>query len=456
MMAAFQSGFAFGQGAYNQVLAQAEREAQRKREDERWAMQREGLQLQLDQARSEAKRQGDLSTVLSGIRDYTQGIDRGATNAALDADFEAANTAALNGQALPPSLGGSAASNEAALTVRKAVDAGSSDYRLGLNRRLIEAAILNRDVDALRTLEGETRGIKQQGYLDEAARLPTDQVMAQAALLNTNQSQIPLLFTGKTTNGFQFLTTDHQGKPGKAIELTESQARQLVAAKRMADAGLGAESMALVSSVNKEIADLITRSNTQTGQLVTSANDAQAKEQYVVINRNADQRAAKRLRFEEEDRVDAKRKQDAASLYYLEKNPTATPAELDAVKRGVIPVTPDAGKDQPAEVRLAAAYIRAGLAKDMAEGLRMATTLKTESPERIRADLFGKALAANMGNAQRAQEATDAAMRYLFPDQVKSGASPSAKLNNVTAEDIAATAKKYGISEAEVKRRLGL
>jgi hypothetical protein len=92
----------------------------------------------------------------------------------------------------------------------------------------------------------------------------------------------------------------------------------------------------------------------------------------------------------------------------------------------------------------------------MAEGLRMATTLKTESPERIRADLFGKALAANMGNAQRAQEATDAAMRYLFPDQAKSGASPGAKLNNVTAEDIAATAKKYGISEAEVKRRLGL
>jgi hypothetical protein len=61
-----------------------------------------------------------------------------------------------------------------------------------------------------------------------------------------------------------------------------------------------------------------------------------------------------------------------------------------------------------------------------------------------------------MGNAQRAQEATDAAMRYLFPEQPKSGASPGAKLNNVTVEDVAATAKKYGISEAEVKRRLGL
>jgi hypothetical protein len=29
-------------------------------------------------------------------------------------------------------------------------------------------------------------------------------------------------------------------------------------------------------------------------------------------------------------------------------------------------------------------------------------------------------------------------------------------LQNVTAEDIAATAKKYGISEDEVRRRLGL
>ncbi|NDF52486.1 MAG: hypothetical protein EB116_20810, partial [Betaproteobacteria bacterium] len=319
-----------------------------------------------------------------------------------------------------------------------------------------DAAILNRDFNALRTLEAETRGIKQQGFLDQAARLPSDQVMAQASMLNTNQSQIPLLFTGKTANGYQFLSTDAKGNPAKTIELSEPQARQLVAAKLMADAGLGAESIALVSSVNKELADLITRSNTQTGQLVTSANDAQAKEQSFVLNRNADQRAAKRLQFDSEDRADAKAKQAAASLYYLEKNPTATPAELDAVKRGVIPVIPDAGKDQPAEVRLAAAYIRAGLAKDMAEGLRMATTLKTESPERVRADIFAKALAANMGNAQRAQEATDAAMRYLFPEQSKSNTSPGAKLQNVTAEDIAATAKKYGISEDEVRRRLGL
>ncbi|NDF52298.1 MAG: hypothetical protein EB116_19845, partial [Betaproteobacteria bacterium] len=102
MAGAFQSGFAMGQGAYTQALAQAERAALQKREEERWAMQREGLQLQLDQARLEAKRQNDLQTVMGGIRDYTQGIDRQATNAALDADFEAADQAALSGQPLPP------------------------------------------------------------------------------------------------------------------------------------------------------------------------------------------------------------------------------------------------------------------------------------------------------------------------------------------------------------------
>ncbi|NCV15990.1 MAG: hypothetical protein EBV49_16165, partial [Betaproteobacteria bacterium] len=194
MAGAFQSGFAMGQGAYTQALAQAERAALQKREEERWAMQREGLQLQLE-----------------------------ATNAALDADFEAADQAALSGQPLPPSHGGSAASHEAALTVKKATDPSTADYRLGLNRRLIDAAILNRDFNALRTLEGETRGLKQQGFLDEAARLPSDQVMARASMLNTNQSQIPLLFTGKTANGYQFLSTDAKGNPAKTIELSEPQ-----------------------------------------------------------------------------------------------------------------------------------------------------------------------------------------------------------------------------------------
>jgi len=133
-----------------------------------------------------------------------------------------------------------------------------------------------------------------------------------------------------------------------------------------------------------------------------------------------------------------------------------SPAEPEAVRRGVLSLGLDAGKDQPAEVRLAMAFMRAGLAKDMAEGLQMATTTKAESPERVRAVIYGKALAAQPGHAARAQEATEAAMRYLYPHLQPRSTSPAAKLQNVTPEDITATARKYGVSEDEVRRRLGL
>jgi|GEM_PF-1849589 len=493
MAGAFQSGFAMGQGAYAQVLAHAERERQRKREEERWAIQKEGLQLGLDQARSEAARQRELATVLAGVRDYSQGIDRQATNAALDADFEAADRAALRGEPLPPSVGGSAAANEAALTVRRAIDPASSGYRLGLNRRLMDAALLSRDVNAFRALEGETRGLQQQGFLDQAARMPADEVMRLAGSLNTQASQLPVLFTGRTANGYQFLTTDAAGQPARTVELSEPQARQLVAAKLMAEAGLGAESMALIGAVNKDLAEVIARINTQTGHLASASNEATAKEHTFGFNQASEQRAAQRLMQEGEDRAEARKRSeaavalyrqahpqasaveldavrrgilgapnlqemqrgDAAVQYYQQKNPQATPAELEAVRRGLIGIGLEATKDQPAEVRLAAAFVRAGLATDMAEGLRMATTTKAESPERVRAEIFGKALAANMGNAQRAQEATEAAMRYLYPDMA-ARPSGTARLQNVTPEDITATARKYGITEEEVRRRLGL
>ena len=570
MAGAFQSGFAMGHGLYQQHLANAERQAQRRRDDERWAMQKEALQLSLDTARDDAARQRSLSTVLAGLRDDVQGIDREATNAALDADFDAADRRALQGEALPPSIGGSAAANEAALTVRRAIDPSSSDHRLRLNRRLIEAAILNRDLPAVRALEGETRSLRQQGFLDQAARMPIDEVMAQAASLNTNASQLPILYTGKTEAGYQFLTTDASGQPARSITLTEPQARQLVAARLMGDAGLGAESMALVAAVNQDIAALIERSNTQSGQLVNSHNDARAKQHRFGHDHASDQRAAERQRIDSETHAETKRKADAAVSLYRQLNPQASTSELEAVRRGVIPVAspaenqrseaavrlyqeknpqasaaeleavrrgvigmnldPSKDKDQPSEVRLAAAFVRAGLATNMAEGLRMATTAKAESPERIRAEIFGKALAANMGNAQRAQEATEAAMRYLYPSMqspATSGAAtnatrpaaspgplappavpaptvppvtapapaptpaaqrpaaaaprpsasasgtaapatpapsppqtpastPGARLQNVRPEDITATAKKYGISEEEVRRRLGL
>jgi hypothetical protein len=101
-----------------------------------------------------------------------------------------------------------------------------------------------------------------------------------------------------------------------------------------------------------------------------------------------------------------------------------TPEQVEAVRTGAIkPPSMTMDGSQPAEVKLAHAYIQAGLAKDLAQGLQMATQSKDYSPDRVRTDIYGKALAASLGDAKRAQNATELAMSYLFPAP---GARPAA------------------------------
>lgn len=182
------------------------------------------------------------------------------------------------------------------------------------------------------------------------------------------------------------------------------------------------------------------------------------------LAKNSDARAgaaaARTANDAAQEKADKVAKADAAVAIFKERNPNASAAELEAVRRGVIEAVPTADKNAPAEVKLAQAYRRAGLAKDDAEALRMATQSKSDSPEKTRAEIYGKALAANFGNAEQAKKATDEAMSYLFPGGGSAAPAPTAKpakpLENVTPADIKATAQKYGISEDEVRRRLGM
>lgn len=141
----------------------------------------------------------------------------------------------------------------------------------------------------------------------------------------------------------------------------------------------------------------------------------------------------------------------------LRTNPNAAPSQIAAARTGQLdPFKANNDANAPSEVKLARAYVAAGLAPDMAAGLKMATMSKDYSPEKVRADIYGKALTASYGNAARAQEATDQAMSYLFPAPAPKPSGATRKPQNVTPADIAATAKKYGISEAEVRKQLGL
>lgn len=89
-----------------------------------------------------------------------------------------------------------------------------------------------------------------------------------------------------------------------------------------------------------------------------------------------------------------------------------------------------ANANDPAEVKLANAYIRAGLAGNLAEGLQLATSSKDSSPDKVRTNVYGKALAANFGNAEKAKKATEEAMTYLFPSGTKPSRLASGKVTD--------------------------
>ena len=123
---------------------------------------------------------------------------------------------------------------------------------------------------------------------------------------------------------------------------------------------------------------------------------------------NSDGRAAAAVTREQAEK---KARAEAAVNYYKEKNPNATPAELDAVRNGVIDITPDT-KNAPSEVKLAQAMVNAGLAPDMRAGLEMAITKKTQDPGEMHKG-FVEAGIKNMAKPEDAVASADKVMETM-------------------------------------------
>jgi hypothetical protein len=144
--------------------------------------------------------------------------------------------------------------------------------------------------------QGE-RGDMIQQLDDAVAQMPRDALEVYASKLNTNDSPYPMLYTGQTKDGFKFVTTDPAtGKPsGKEFVLNEAQLRQMASASVLGMAGYGQESIARLSSVNKEMADHIKTWNDAISKSATSENDALYKGgQLAVAQQNADTNEAYR------------------------------------------------------------------------------------------------------------------------------------------------------------------
>jgi hypothetical protein len=143
----------------------------------------------------------------------------------------------------------------------------------------------------------------------------------------------------------------------------------------------------------------------------------------------ADGRAASAAARAAEDaelkRSQEQRKGNVRTQLMQERNPNATPAELEAAQLGVIDPVQRVDDKAPAEVKLARALVDAGIAPDMKEGLQQALQTKGKSAEQVRAEIYGKALTASMGDSEMARKATDDAMRYLYSGSSSTGATAS-------------------------------
>lgn len=184
------------------------------------------------------------------------------------------------------------------------------------------------------------------------------------------------------------------------------------------------------------------------------------------LNVNADRRAAGNAQREREE---ARARADAAVAIYKERNPNATPAELEAVRRGVIEALPKVDDKAPAEVKLARAALEAGVAgvTDMASALQWARGRSEDTPR----STYLSMMKPQNGISPREEDVAKIMEEVYGPqwrDKIRTqgGGSRAASapapaqnpkpLQNVTDADIKATAQKYGITEEEVRRRLNL
>ncbi len=252
----------------------------------------------------------------------------------------------------------------------------------------------------------------------------------------------------------------------RSVQLSPAQLGQLAVVQRKLERG-DPGALGELAAIDKDMAAAAAAEWQTKLAMVKTNNEVVKSGANMAINQvsiglaqNADKRATEKAALEREERArelaEKGAKTNAAVELFRQQNPTATPEQIEAVRAGVIPAVPTTDGNAPAEVKLASAYVRAGLAKDMAGGLKMATQSKDYSPEKVRADIFGKALTANFGDAKKAQEAADAAMLYLFPVQPAGGGAGAAQVNTIASDPRAVAIrddKKLTLEQKKAKLR---
>ena len=252
----FTSGFQMGTRMANDAYDQQQRdkELQMRQESHELDKKERGLRI------GAAQRVEDATSALSLAA--STGVRNAAGVKANDDEFEFANALAAQGIDVPKYD-----PTQAAQEWRPASEREMTRLALGLAAARGDATGVSGAQDRMRKFDIEDVDAK-------VAKAPMAELEKLLPQLNTNQSQYPMLYTGKGKNGYSFLTTDPDGSPGKAITMTEAQVRQLARSHFLAQAGFGTESLASLSAAHKEIGEHVARWNDVTAKANTANNTA--------------------------------------------------------------------------------------------------------------------------------------------------------------------------------------
>lgn len=153
------------------------------------------------------------------------------------------------------------------------------DERFGMERQRFDREGREGDLRMAALGRADRQGQRIESFQaiqDEVAKLPEQDLRKYAAQFTNLRGEVPLLYTGKTKQGYSFMTTNPQtGEPtGETFSFNSSQLRQLATAARAMDAGFGAEGSAMLASVSKELNDHIAQLNNVTALTTNSQNSA--------------------------------------------------------------------------------------------------------------------------------------------------------------------------------------
>lgn len=191
------------------------------------------------------------------------------------------------------------------LAMQQAIKSGERDDRRfsweEQDRPLKQRAAELQVSGAERTERQGVRGEGAQSIMDEAAKTPDDQIADLFPQLNTRaMAGLPIFDAGEVigrdgkSTGYRTLRIAGPEGKDKFVQLNPAQQRQLYTAYMLGQKGFGAESLQMMSTVSKDIAETVKNYNGMMATSVTTGNRVQS-------DINADARGREQLGIQREN-----------------------------------------------------------------------------------------------------------------------------------------------------------